>query len=55
MGELKAALAMTPSRKAPALDHGKLVRHVRMRGLVGDDVDAGLREDLAGLCIPASR
>src|SRR5690242_7220289 len=43
------AFAMTAGRKAPALDHRHLVRHVRMRGIVGDRVDAGLRHDLARL------
>ena len=50
MGELEPdALAMPAGRKAPALDHRHLVRHVGMRGIVGDRVDAGLRHDLAGL------
>ena len=50
MAELRAdALAMPAGRKAPALDHRHLVRHVGMRGIVGDRVDAGLRHDLAGL------
>jgi hypothetical protein len=30
-------------RKAPALDHRHLMRHVRMHGIVSDRVDAGLR------------
>ena len=40
-------LAMLAGRKAPALDHGHLVRHVGMRGIVGNHIDAGLRHDLA--------
>jgi hypothetical protein len=48
MGELEAdALAMPAGRKAPALDHRDLVRHVGMRGIVGNCLDAGLRDDLA--------
>ena len=50
MGELEAdALAMAARRKAAALDHGDLVRHVGMRRIMCDRVDAGLRDDLAGL------
>src|SRR5437016_3150648 len=50
MGELKAdALAMSAGRKAPALDHRDLVRHVGMRGIMRNRVDAGLRDDLSGL------
>jgi hypothetical protein len=48
MGELEAdALAMPAGRKAPALDHRDLVRHVGMRGIVGNCLHAGLRDDLA--------
>jgi hypothetical protein len=43
----EAGTAMPAGWKAPALDHGHLVRHVRMRGIVGDCVDAGLRDNLA--------
>jgi hypothetical protein len=50
MGELEPdTLAMPAGRKAPALDHRHLVRHVHMRGIVGDRVDAGLRHNLARL------
>ena len=50
MGELETdALAMPAGRKAAALDHGDLVRHVGMRRVVGDRVDAGLRHDFARL------
>src|SRR2546423_2248317 len=50
MGALEAdALAMAAGRKAPGLDHRNLVRHVGMRRIVGDGVDAGLRHDLSGL------
>src|SRR2546428_12573387 len=50
MGELEAdAFAMPAGRKTLALDHRDLVRHVGMRPIVGDGVDAGLRHDLAGL------
>jgi hypothetical protein len=42
MGELEAdALAMPAGWKAPALDHRDLVRHVGMRRIVGNRVDAG--------------
>jgi hypothetical protein len=37
------ALAVPAGRKAPALDHRHPVRHVRMRGIVSDRVNAGLR------------
>jgi hypothetical protein len=48
MRELEAdALAMTAGRKAPAFDEGDLVRHVSVRRIMGDRVDAGLRDDLA--------
>src|SRR5690242_12273852 len=48
MPELEAdALAMPAGRKAPALYHRHLVRHVGVRRIVGDGVDAGLRHDLA--------
>ena len=49
MGELEAdALAMPAGRKPAALDHRDLVRHVGMRGIMRNRVDAGLRDDLAG-------
>jgi exodeoxyribonuclease III len=49
MGELESyALAVPAGWKAPALDHGHLVRHVGVRGIVGDCVDSGLRHDIAG-------
>jgi hypothetical protein len=41
--------AMPAGRKTPALDHGDLMGDVRMQGIVGDRIDAGLRHDLAGL------
>ena len=48
MGELEAdALAMRAGRKPAALDHRDFVRHVGMRGIVGNCLDAGLRDDLA--------
>src|SRR5580693_3903698 len=48
VGELKAdALAMPAGRKAAAVDHRDLVRHVGMRGIMRNGVDAGLRDDLA--------
>ena len=48
VGKLKAdALAMPAGRKTPALDHRHLVRHVGMRRIVSDGVDAGLRNNLA--------
>jgi hypothetical protein len=48
MSKLEAdALAMPAGRKTPALDRRYLVRHVRMHGIVGNRVDAGLRHDLA--------
>ena len=41
MGELEAdAFAMPAGRKPAALDHRDLVRHVGMRRIVGDGVDA---------------
>src|SRR5262245_36228994 len=44
MAELEAdALAMPAGRKSPALDHRHLVRHVGVRRIMGDRVDAGLR------------
>src|SRR5215510_9165403 len=50
MSELEGhALAMPAGRKTPALDHCNLVRHVGMPRIMGDRVDAGLRDDLAGL------
>jgi hypothetical protein len=50
MGELEAdAFAMPAGRKAPAFDNRHFVRHVGMRGIVPDRVDAGLRHDFAGL------
>jgi hypothetical protein len=46
MRELETdALPMPAGRKAPA--HGDLVRHVGMRRVAGDSVDAGLRDDFA--------
>ena len=49
VGELEAdALAMPAGRKAAALDHRDFVRHVGMRRIVCNRVDAGLRDDLAG-------
>jgi hypothetical protein len=48
MRELEAdAVAMPGSRKAPALDDRHVVRHVGVRRIVGNRVDAGLRDDLA--------
>jgi hypothetical protein len=48
MSELKPdALAMPAGWKAPALNGGYLMRHVGVRGIVSDRVDAGLRHDLA--------
>src|SRR5260370_25546594 len=50
MGELEAdPLAMPAGRKPAALDHRDLVRHVGMRGIMRNRVDAGLRDDLSGL------
>jgi len=50
MGELEAdALAMPAGGKAPALDHGDLMRHVGVRRIVRNRIDAGLRHDLAWL------
>jgi hypothetical protein len=50
MGELEPhALAMPAGRKAPALDHRHLVRHVGMQRIVRDFINAGLRHNLAGL------
>jgi hypothetical protein len=48
MGKLKAdALAMPAGRKAAALYHRDLMRHVGMSRIVGNRLDAGLRHDLA--------
>ena len=48
MGELERdALAMPARRKPPALDYRHLVRHVGVRRIVREGVDAGLRHDLA--------
>jgi hypothetical protein len=48
MRELETdALPMPAGRKAPAVDHGDLVRHVGMCRVAGDSVDAGLRDDFA--------
>src|SRR5207248_10239404 len=50
MSELEAdALAMAAGRKASALYHGDLVRHVGVCRIMSDGVDAGLRHDLSGL------
>src|SRR5258706_16291978 len=50
MGELEAdALAMPAGRETPALDHRDLVRHVGMREIMRNRVDAGLRDDFSGL------
>jgi hypothetical protein len=50
MGELKAdALTMPAGRKATALDHRDLVRHVGVRRIMRNRLDTGLRYDLAGL------
>ena len=40
------APAMPAGREAPALDHRHLVRHVGMRRIMSDGVDAGLLHDL---------
>src|SRR5437899_6884988 len=50
MGEREAyPLAMAAGRKAAALDYRDLVRHVGIRRVVGNRVNAGLRHDLPGL------
>ena len=44
MGELEAyALAMPAGRETPAFDHGYFMRHVGVRRIVRNSVDAGLR------------
>src|ERR1700758_861225 len=46
MSQLESdALAMPAGREAPAFDHGDLMRHVGVRRIMGDGVDAGLRHD----------
>jgi hypothetical protein len=50
MGEFEAdALAMAAGRETPALDHRDLVRHVGVRRIMRNRVDAGLRDDSPGL------
>src|SRR2546430_10998634 len=46
MGKLEPhPLAVPAGRKTASLDHRDLVRHLRMRGIVGDHVNAGLWDD----------
>jgi hypothetical protein len=48
IGEFEGgALAVAAGRKPPAVDDGNVVRHVGMEWIMGDLVDAGLRDDLA--------
>jgi hypothetical protein len=50
MSKLEAdAAAMPAGRKAATFDHRRLVRHVGMRRIMCDRIDAGLRHDLARL------
>ena len=43
------ALAVPASRKAPAFDHRYFMRHFGVHRIVGDRVDAGLRDNLTRL------
>src|SRR5690349_5025711 len=47
------ALAMPAGRKAPALDHRHFVRHVRMRGIMGNRVRCRIAGRSRPACSPA--